>query len=167
MYTNPFILAVPTPVVTLTLPLVPFPTTAEIDVLLNIVKELAAVPPKLTAVVPVKFVPVMVTVSPLLELVGEIAVRVGVLAARSVKPVLVAVPKGVVTLTVPLVPDPTTAVMVVLFTTVKDKAAVPPKLTAVAPLRLVPVIVTVAPEAAEVGVKEVIVGVDSENPIEE
>ena len=92
---------------------------------------------------------------------------VGVLAERRVKPVLVAVPKGVVILTVPLLPDPTTAVMVVLFTTIKETAAVPPKLTAVAPVKLVPVIVTVAPAAAELGVKEVIVGKDSENPIEE
>jgi hypothetical protein len=158
---------VPTPVVTLKLPLVPFPTTAAIEVLLNIVKEVAAVPPKLTAVVPVKFVPVMITVSALLELVGVKDVMVGVLAERRIKPVLVAIPKGVVTLSVPVLPDPTTAVIVVLFTTTKEIAAVPPKLTAVAPVKLVPVIVTVAPAAAEVGVKEVMVGKDSENPIEE
>ena len=37
-------------------------------------------------------------------------------------------------------------------------AAVPPKLTAVAPVKLVPVMVTVVPLPAEVGVKEVRVG---------
>ena len=48
--------------------------------------------------------------------------------------------------------------MVVAFTTVKVVAAVPPKLTAVAPVKFVPVIVTVVPVGAVVGVKEVIVG---------
>jgi hypothetical protein len=45
--------------------------------------------------------------------------------------------------------------MVVEFTTVNDAAAVPPKLTAVAPVKLVPDIVTVVPVFAEVGVNEV------------
>jgi hypothetical protein len=48
--------------------------------------------------------------------------------------------------------------MLVAETTVNDVATVPPKLTAVAPVKSVPVIVTVAPSAALVGVKEVMVG---------
>ena len=40
----------------------------------------------------------------------------------------------------------------------KLAAAVPPMLTAVAPLRLVPVMVSEVPLPPEVGVKEVIVG---------
>jgi hypothetical protein len=48
--------------------------------------------------------------------------------------------------------------MVVELTTENEVAAVPPKLTAVAPVKSVPVIVTVAPVAAEVGAKAVIVG---------
>jgi hypothetical protein len=67
-------------------------------------------------------------------------------------------PADVVTLTSPLAPAPTTAVMVVELTTENEVAAVPPKLTAVAPVKSVPVIVTVAPVAAEVGAKAVIVG---------
>jgi hypothetical protein len=63
----------------------------------------------------------------------------------------------VVTLTLPLVPEPTTAVIEVALTTVNDEAAVPPKLTAVTPVKFVPVIVTVVPVFADVGVKEVIV----------
>ena len=43
-------------------------------------------------------------------------------------------------------------------TILKEDAVVPPKLTAVAPEKFVPVIVTVAPVAALVGVKEVMVG---------
>jgi hypothetical protein len=60
-----------------------------------------------------------------------------------------------------LAPFATTAVMVVLLTTVKEVATVLPKLTAVAPVKLVPVIVTVVPDAAVVGVNEVIVGLQA------
>jgi hypothetical protein len=48
--------------------------------------------------------------------------------------------------------------MLVELTTLKDVAAVPPKPTAVAPVKLVPVMVTVDPMAPEPGEKEVIVG---------
>lgn len=47
---------------------------------------------------------------------------------------------------------------VVADTLVNVRAAVPPKLTAVTPVRLVPVIVMVAPAPALVGVKEEIAG---------
>jgi hypothetical protein len=83
-----------------------------------------------------------------------------------VNPASTPVPLGVVTLTFPEVPAATTAVMLVAETTVKEVAAVPPKLTAVAPVKSVPVTVTVVPLAALVGVKEVIVGgmVQKESP---
>jgi hypothetical protein len=48
--------------------------------------------------------------------------------------------------------------MLVVETTVNDAAAVPPKLTAVAPVKSVPVIVTVAPCAAVVGVNDTTIG---------
>ena len=67
-------------------------------------------------------------------------------------------PPGVVRLTVPEVPVATNAVMLVALTTLNEVAAVPPKLTAEAPVKLVPVMVTVAPVPADAGVKEVIVG---------
>ena len=51
--------------------------------------------------------------------------------------------------------------MVVAFTTVKKEAAMPPKLTAVVPIKFVPVIVTVAPVVAVVGVNDVMMGVGS------
>ena len=60
-------------------------------------------------------------------------------------PVLVAVPPGVVTVIVPVAPLPTVALMVVALVTVNDAAAVPPKATAVAPVKLVPVMVTTVP----------------------
>lgn len=51
-------------------------------------------------------------------------------------------------LTGPAVPAGVTAVMVVALTTLKLVAAVLPNITAVAPVRFVPVIVTVVPPAA-------------------
>ena len=71
---------------------------------------------------------------------------------------MVAVPPRVVTLTLPLVPLATTAVILVELTTVFDVAVVPPKLTTVAPVKLVPVMVTVVPLPAEVGVNDEITG---------
>ena len=73
------------------------------------------------------------------------------------KSALVAVPTALVTAILPEVPSPTTALMVVLSTIVKEAAAVPPKLTPVAPIKLLPVIVTVLPAPALVGLKELIV----------
>ena len=60
------------------------------------------------------------------------------------------VPLGVVTstLAVPAVPAGVVAVIVVAFTTVTAVAAVPPIVTAVAPVKLVPVMVTDCPPAS-------------------
>jgi hypothetical protein len=65
----------------------------------------------------------------------------------------------VITLTLPDAPAPTTAVMVVELTTENDVAAVPPKLTAVTPIKFVPVMVTVTPCVAVFGVNDVMVAV--------
>jgi hypothetical protein len=65
------------------------------------------VPPKLTTVVPFKSVPVIITVAPVAALVGEKDEIVG--AGMKVNPVLVAVPPGVVTDTLPEDPLATTA----------------------------------------------------------
>jgi hypothetical protein len=64
----------------------------------------------------------------------------------------------VVTETKPEPPPATIAVMVVELTIVKEAAANPPKLTEEALLKFVPVIVTIAPGEADVGVKDVMVG---------
>ena len=113
------------------------------------VKYTATVPPKLTAVAPVKLVPVIFTLVPGHATVGVKDTMVG--GTRYVKPARVAVPPGVITDTLPDDPAPTTAVMVVAFTTVKEAAAELPKLTAVVFVKLVPVIVTVVPLSAAVG----------------
>ena len=69
-----------------------------------------------------------------------------------------AVPPSVVTAILPLVPEPTTAVIWVAESTVKLKASVSPNLTAVAPVKLVPVMITTSPSSVEDVVKEVMVG---------
>jgi hypothetical protein len=71
----------------------------------------------------------------------------------------VAVPPGVVTVIMPvLVPEATVAVICVALLTVKLDAAFPAKATAVAPVKLVPVIATDVPELPETGVKLAILG---------
>ena len=120
----------------------------------------AAVPLKRTAVAPVKLVPVMVTEVPTGPLVGLKELMLG--GAGGVVTVkllaLVAVPPGVLTWIGPLVaPLGTVAVIWVLVFTVK-LAAVPLKVTAVAPVKLVPLIVTEVPTGPLLGVNELIVG---------
>ena len=97
------------------------------------------------------------TVSPPVAPVGEKAVIVGTPA--KLKPERVPVPFGVVTVIAPEAPDAVgAAVMPVAETTVKDAAGTPPKLTAVAPVKFVPLIVTTSPAPATDGVNEVIAG---------
>ena len=73
-------------------------------------------------------------------------------------PVLVAVPAGVVTLTVPVAPQPNIALSVVALMTVNDAAAMPPKATAVVQVRLVPEMVTTVRAPPLLGVNDVMVG---------
>ncbi len=151
--------------VTSTVP-VPAGLSAVIVVSLTTVRFVAGVVPKSTAVAPVKLVPVIVTrVPPAVgPLVGLTPVTVGATAAVYVKSSaedVADVPPGVVTVTstVP-VPAGLSAVIVVPLTTVRFVAGVVPKSTAVAPVKLVPVIVTKVPPAVEplVGLKLVTVG---------
>jgi hypothetical protein len=89
-------------------------------------------------------------------MVGVNPVMVG--AAAYVKAARLAVPLGVVTDTLPVEPFAGTADIEVALITANEAAAVPPKLTAVAPVKLVPVMVTVVPDVAVEGVKEVMEG---------
>jgi hypothetical protein len=86
----------------------------------------------------------------------QLPLCVDVNTVRTVKlPVLVPVPLGVVTETVPVVaPTGTVAVICVSELTTND-AVVPLNETAVAPVKLEPLIATEVPERAEVGVKPV------------
>jgi hypothetical protein len=116
----------------------------------------ATTPPIFTSLPALKkLVPVIVITVPTPPVLGLKSVMVG--AGAKVNPVLVAVPPAVVTETVPLAPLPIVAVICVLVLET-IVTAVPPNVTAVAPVRFVPVIVTVLPCPAMVGANDVIAG---------
>ena len=123
---------------------------AVMDVALLTVKLVAGLPdPKLTAVAPVKLVPVIVTLVPPVvgPSAGLTAVTVGGGRTKvnwSAAPVaLVPPPVTTVTSTMPAPSAGEVAVMDLALLTVKLVAGLPdPKLTAVAPVKLVPVMVT-------------------------
>ena len=152
------LVAVPPAVITLTLPVeAPFGTVAVICVAESSV-NVAAIPLNFTLLVAVKFVPVIVTCVPCRPLVGVKEVSVG--GKNTIKSsVLVAVPAPVVTLIFPVVaPEGTFAVICVEETTVNVEAAVPLNFTPVAPVKLLPVIVTSVPTTPLPGVNEAIAG---------
>lgn len=158
------LMAVPLAVVTLILPAVaPLGTVADIELSELTVKVVAAVVLNFTAVAPVKFVPVIVTIVPTGPSTGAKLVIVGAPAVVTVKLLaLVAELVGVMTLIGPLVaPLGTTVVMVVAETTVNDVAFVPLNCTAVAPVKFIPEIVTLAPIGPLLGKKPVIIGLVS------
>ncbi len=150
--------AVPPGVVTDTAPLAPAPTMAVMVVALCTLKDVAATPPKRTLLAPLKLLPCRVTVCPLWAESGVKEWIIGGGVLIKVNPFKEAVPPGVVTDTAPLAPVPTTASKVVAFTTTKEAAAVPPKRTLLAPLRLLPLMRTVAPARASAGENELMPG---------
>jgi len=153
----PALVAVPPEVVTLSGPLVaPAGTVAWIAVA-EVTVKVALVPLNATAVAPVKLVPLMVTLVPTGPLVGEKFAIVGALTTVKLL-ALVAVPPDAVTLNGPLVaPAGTVAWMAVSEVTAK-LALTPLNATAVAPVKLEPVIVTLVPTGPLVGEKPAIVG---------
>ena len=128
------------------------------------VNEAAALPSKVTAVAPVRFVPWIVRMLPPAAgpAAGATVEIVGTRATYVNPPVRVAVPPGVVTttLTAPAACAGVVAVTWVAESTVNDAAAVPPKVTALAPVRFVPVSVTTVPPSVdpEAGATEAIDG---------
>jgi len=76
----------------------------------------------------------------------------------NVNPANVAMPPNVLTWTFPELPFATIAAIEVGEFTVKLAALIPPKLTLVTAIKLVPVIVTEFPVVADVGENELIVG---------
>ena len=136
----------------------PAGTVAEIDVAEVNVTVAAATPLKAITVAPVRLVPVIVTLVPTGPLAGVKLVIAG--GGVTVKlPVLVAVPPGVVTLTLPVVaPAGTVVVICVAETTVKADAAMPLNATLVALVKFVPVSVTAVPTTPVAGARDVKVG---------
>jgi hypothetical protein len=151
--------------VTTTLPVVaPVGTFATIDVALQLVIEVAEVPLNFTVLAPCvvpKFVPVIVTEAPTAPEVGDRLLIVGVAETVNVGPVT-ETPLAVTT-TVPVVaPVGTAATIEVAVQLLIVVAVVPLNFTVpVVVPKLVPVIVTEAPTAPEVGLRLVIVGVES------
>jgi len=91
---------------------------------------------------------------------------VGGVELMNIKPLAVAVPPGVVTDIRPEDPNPTTAEIVVLESTINDEAWAPPKLTEIALSKFIPIIVMGVPAPAELSEKELIVGADTQvNPL--
>lgn len=121
---------------------VPEATTAVMSVSDLTVNVCASVPLNWTAVAPVNPEPLMLTVAPIGALLG---VKDAIEAVTVNALELVAIPPGPVTATLPVfVPLATTAVICVseLMT---NCALIPPKATAVAPVKPEPVMVTLVP----------------------
>ena len=135
--------------VTVTYPEAPLPTVATMVVPLEIEKPAAGTPPILTPETLKASPTVRVICDPLLALVGVKEVIVG--GAGKIKINCATVPLGVVTLTLPVPPVPTTALIRESETTVKEAAGVPAKETAVAPVKPAPVMETVIPVTAVSG----------------
>ena len=120
--------------------------------------KLAALAPlNVTAVAPVKFVPLSVTLLPTGPLVGVKLVIVGGLPIVNAL-TLVAVPPGVVTLSGPVVAPAGTVTWIVVAEVTVKLALTPLNVTAVAPVKFVPLSVTLVPTGPLVGAKLVIVG---------
>jgi hypothetical protein len=154
------LVAVPAGVVTLTGPVVAVAGTVAWMVVSEVTENVVAFTPlNVTAVAPVKLAPVIVTVVPLVPLVGEKLVIVGPGIITVKLAALVAVPAAVVTLRGPVVAVAGTVAWIVVSELTENVVAFTPlNLTAVAPVKLAPVIVTVVPLAPLVGEKLVIVG---------
>src|SRR5207247_2499415 len=151
------LLAVPSGVVTPIGPLVAPAGTVAVIVVAEPTVKLAFVPLNCTPVTPVKFVPLIVTLVPTGPLAGVKLVIVGGLITVKL-PALLAVPREVVTLIGPVVaPLGTVAAIDVAEVTVK-LALVPSNSTALAPVKLVPLMVTLVPTGPLAGVKLVMVG---------
>ena len=150
-------MAVPPSVTSLTDPLAPTPTTAMTWVSEFITKLWAAIPPKLTLEVVSRLMPVIVIDAPAPPVAGLKAVIVG----GNIKLKLLAEvvePPGAVNATLPVLPEPTVAVITVFELTAKLCAGIPPKLMALVPVKPLPLMVTIVPLPPDKGVKLLITG---------
>jgi len=134
-------------------PTVPAGVVAVIDVALTTATFVAARPSTVTLVAPVKLVPIRVMAVPP-KVVPEFGLTEVIIGAGTTYVnalALVAVPPAVVTATLfaPVVPAGVIAVIDVALTTTTLVAALPPMVTLVAPVKLVPVIVISVPPKVE------------------
>ena len=152
------LVAVPADVATEILPVVAPSGTPVTIVVFDITVKLALTPLKATFVAPLKLVPVMVTAVPTLPEVGvKLEMTGGITTVKEL--LLVAIPPGVVTEIKPLVaPVGTVTFICVAESTVKVDAVVPLNVTAVVPVKFVPVTITAVPALPDPGVKPVMIG---------
>jgi hypothetical protein len=143
------LVAVPSSVVTAMGPVVAPAGTVAVTVPELLTVNVATLPPNETAVAPVKFVPVIVTPVPTAPIVGAKEVMAGVTVKRVV--VTKGPPLGVVTVMGPVVAPAGTVVVIVPEGLTVNVAATPLNETAVAPAKVVPVIVTPVPTGPKVG----------------
>lgn len=151
------LVAVPSGVVTLIAPVVAPVGTVVVIAVSETTLKVALTPLKLTLVAPVKFAPVIVKLVPTMPLVGEKFVIVGGKVTMKLL-VLVAVPLGVVTLISPVVATLGTVAAIEVSDTTLKVAVTLLKMTEVAPVKLLPLIVTAVPIVPLVGEKLVIFG---------
>jgi len=142
--------AVPSSVVTMMGPVVAPAGTVVVIVPELLTVNVATLPPKKTALAPVKFVPVIVTLVPTRPLAGVKEVMAGVTVKRVV--VFKGPLPGVVTVMGPVVAPAGTVVVIVPEGLTVKVDATPLNETAVAPVKLVPVIVTAVPTGPKIGV---------------
>lgn len=125
----------------------------------TMVNFVVATPLNLTAVAVEKFVPVIVTNVPIGPDVGVNDLTVGASGMTVNVSAEVAVPPGVLMDTKPVVELAGTATLIcVAETIVNVVVATPLNLTAVAPVKFVPVIVTLVPTFPDAGLNDTIVG---------
>lgn len=143
------LVAVPSSVVTVMGPVLAPAGTVVVTVPELLTVNVAGCPLNETAVAPVKFVPVIVTPVPLTPLGGVKEVMAGVTVKRVV--VTTGPLPGVVTVMGPVVAPAGTVVVIVPEGLTVNVAATPLNETAVAPAKVVPVIVTPVPTGPKVG----------------
>jgi len=144
------LVAVPSSVVTMMGPVAAPAGTVVVTVPELLTVNVATLPPKKTALAPVKFVPVIVTLVPTRPLAGVKEVMAGVTVKRVV--VFKGPLPGVVTVMGPVVAPAGTVVVIVPEELTVKVDATPLNETAVAPVKLVPVIVTAVPTGPKIGV---------------
>ena len=143
------LVAVPSSVVTEMEPVLAPAGTVAVIVPELFTVNVVALPPNETAVAPLKFVPVIVTPDPIPPKVGAKELMAGVIVKRVV--VSKGPPLGVVTVMGPVVAPAGTVVVIVPGGPSVNPAATPLNETAVAPAKVVPVIVTTVPTGPKVG----------------
>ena len=143
------LVAVPSSVVTVMGPVLAPAGTVVVTVPELLTVNVATLPPNETAVAPVKFVPVIVTPAPTGPKVGAKEVMAGVTVKRVV--VTIGPLPGEVTVMGPVVAPAGTVVVIVPEGLTVKVDATPLNETAVAPVKVVPVIVTPVPTGPKVG----------------